>query len=373
MGDFVRRISEWNLRMNHLPRKAWLVASTLLLSALAVLMLPYVWPFAAAFLLSRILEPFVRFASKGFSRLSAPKRRKLATGLGMVVLFGLVGVLAAALIARLFRELAGFLRSLPQLLQWVSDQALPALWALYGRASVLLPDFLASMLEDALASLGQYAMRWAGTLSAWLTSGAWSTAASIPHVLLSLVLIVMGTYYLTADRARITAFFQRTFPSALMQRSRIIRANLWRALLGQIRSQLMVSLVVMFFLMIALGVAGVRYGVIIGMLIGVADALPVLGAGVFLIPWSLVSFLTGQTAMGVTLACLYGGAILIRQILEPKLVGRHLGLYPLATMIAMYAGYRLLGFAGLLAGPILLNLAKAVLDADRMVREAGRP
>jgi len=150
----------------------------------------------------------------------------------------------------------------------------------------------------------------------------------------------------------------------ITKRSRLIRANLLKALMGQLRSQVTISMVVMFFLMLSLGISGVRYGAVIGMLIGIADALPLFGAGVFLIPWSLVSFLLGQTGLGVTLACLYAGAIIIRQILEPRLVGRQLGLYPLAAMAAMYIGYRLFGFVGLIAGPVLLTLAKAVLDAD---------
>jgi len=369
--DFIQRIAQWNKRMNNLPRRLLLVVATLFVSVLGLLVLPYVWPFAAAFLFSRILEPFVHMASKGFSRCRPPSHRSrcIATVLGMLLLFGLAGALVTALISWLFQELSGFLKTLPQLFQWMNDHALPAVRNLYSRYRALLPTYIPELIENAFSSLGQNALSWAGSLSAWLTSGAWSTAASIPHVLLSIVLTLMGTYYITADRSRIAAFFQRTFPRPLMQRSRIIRTNLLLALLGQVRSQLMVSLVVMFFLMVTLGFTNVRYGVIIGMLIGIADALPVLGAGVFLIPWSLMSFLTGHNGMGITLACLYAGAILIRQILEPRLVGKHLGLYPLATMIAMYAGYRLMGFLGLLAGPILLNAAKAVLEADLSVTQ----
>ncbi len=360
-----QRLSTWNEQMNGLPRRLALVAVTFGLAAAALWVLPYVWPFAAAFLFSRILEPFVCFASKGLLRLNNRRRRVAATVLGMIFLFGLAGALVSTLFGWLLRELTGFVRSLPQLLDWVNHQALPALLAFYQRFSILLPIQLAQLLEDSLLTLGQNAVRWAGMLSAWLTGGAWSTAASIPHALLSLVLTVMGTYYMTADRSRIAAFFHRTFPAGIMKRSRLIRANLFRALMGQLRSQLMISLVVMFFLMLALGVSNVRYGAVIGMLIGLADALPLLGAGVFLIPWSLVSFLIGQSGMGITLACLYAGTIVIRQILEPKLIGRQLGLYPLAAMIAMYVGYRILGFTGLLIGPVLLNLAKAVLDADQ--------
>ena len=76
----------------------------------------------------------------------------------------------------------------------------------------LLPD----VLDNALASLAQSAVGWAASLSAALTSGAFRTAASIPHALLGTVLLVMGTYYMTADLARIAAFFHRTFPGGLM-------------------------------------------------------------------------------------------------------------------------------------------------------------
>ncbi|MBR6571776.1 MAG: sporulation integral membrane protein YtvI [Clostridia bacterium] len=363
-------LSSWNEQLNGLPRKLALVAATFGLAALFLWVLPYGWPFAAAWLLSRILEPFVQLMSKGFFHLSARKKRVFATLAGMVLLFGLFGAAFTALVSWLWQELSGFVRSLPQLLEWGNDRALPQLTALYRRVSVLIPEQMRHLLEEGLAWLSQSALKLAGSLSAWLTSGAWATAASIPHAMLSIVLTITGTYYFTADRERIARFWQRTFPVGILKRSRLIRANVLRALVGQLRSQLTISLVVMFFLMVCLGISGVRYGVVIGMLIGIADALPLLGAGVFLIPWSLVSFLNGQTALGITLACLYAGAIVIRQILEPKLIGRQLGLYPLAAMTAMYAGYRLLGFIGLLLGPVLLSLAKAVLDADSAATQA---
>lgn len=367
----IQHLSAWNERLNGLPRKTALVALTFGAAAAALWVLPYLWPFAAAFVFSRLLEPFVRKTSKGFVRFSSPRRRRvLATAAGMILLFGLTGVLATFLVRWLWQEVSGFLRSLPQLLEWFNSRALPSLLALYERFSVLLPAQLREMIAGSLLSLGQSAVRWAASVSGWITSGAWSTAASIPHALLSVVLTITGTYYMTADRERIAAFFRRTFPAGITKRSRLIRANMWKALAGQLRSQAMISLVVMFFLMIALSVADVRYGTVIGMLIGIADALPLLGAGFFLVPWCLASFLAGQSGMGITLACLYAGAIVIRQILEPRLVGRQLGLYPLAAMIAMYAGYRLIGFTGLLLGPVALTLARAVLDADEAATQA---
>ena len=365
---FSLRLLKWNDRLNGIPRKGALVAITFFAAALFFFALPYCWPFVLAFLFSRMLEPFVRAASKGFGRVRLG--RPAASALGVLLLFGIVGALLSALVGRLVQELTGFVRTLPQIITWVSETGVSELKALYARYREVLPAYLPEVLEDALTSLGQNALRWAGTLSAALTSGAWSTAASIPHALLSIVLTVMGTYYMTADRARISGFFHRTLPAGLMRHSRFVRTRLWGALLGQVRSQLTVSLVITVFLMAALAAFRIRYGLLIGLLIGVADALPVLGAGLFLIPWSIGAFIGGQTATGVLAACLYIGTIVIRQVLEPRIVGKNLGLYPLATMAAMYAGYRLMGFLGLLVGPVLLNVVKVILEADEKVRAA---
>ena len=83
------------------------------------------------------------------------------------------------------------------------------------------------------------------------------------------------------------------------------------------------------------------------------DALPVLGTGTVLLPWSLVCLLQGDTARAIGLASVYAVTALTRSMLEPKFLGRHLGLDPLATLIALYAGFRLWGIGGMILAPIL--------------------
>ena len=133
---------------------------------------------------------------------------------------------------------------------------------------------------------------------------------------------------------------------------------------GNLGRSFLITLFLTVFLLIFRGWSGVAAA----LLIGLADALPVVGAGLFLIPWSLLSFWTGDTATGVLTACLYGGSVLIRQVLEPRIVGQHLGLHPLAAMMSMFAGYRLTGILGLIAGPIVLNVAKVVLTVDETAK-----
>ena len=83
------------------------------------------------------------------------------------------------------------------------------------------------------------------------------------------------------------------------------------------------------------------------------DALPVLGTGTVLVPWSLVCLLQGDTVRGIGLLGVYAAASLTRSVLEPRFIGRQLGLDPLVTLLAMYAGYRLWGLAGMILAPLL--------------------
>ena len=367
MNQFLDKLNKWNAHMNNLPRMGLLVAATLFCTWLFVIIVPYTWPFMLAFLLSLLLVPPVRFCMNHMKRIKLP--RGLITLLAMILLFGILGTGIVLLMSRMIRELIQLLQNTPVFMSWLSDTALPYIRDLYQGYSNILPATAMTYVDNAISTISNNAISFAGSLSASITGGALKTATSLPTILLSIVLTIMGTYYMTSDKDRITAFFQRTFPEHIRKHSGIIRRNLVHSLFGQIKSQLLVSTIIMGFLMLAFVIFRVRYGLFLGFFIGLADALPVIGAGLFLIPWAVYELIMGHYVMAVFFGGAYICVIIIRQIAEPRIVGRNLGLYPLATMIAMYAGFRMLGFLGLIAGPILLNLLRVVLAADAAARK----
>ena len=357
--EWTRQVKQWNCRLSGLPRKGLVITLVIALTVVLFLVLPYIWPFALALGCSRLLEPFVRRMAGLLRPLHLGRRT--ATLLGMLLLFGVAGTLAGLLLSRLSQEFLSMVRTLPQLVVWITGTALPNLHALYDRYLALMPSYVPELLSNAIASLAQQAVGWAATLSGWLTTGAWSTALGIPHVLLALVLVAMGTYYLTADKERIVRFWSRLLPASLRKQSLRVKEDVLRSIYGQLKSQLLLSLMVMGFLVLLFWVFRVPYGLIAGLGIGLMDALPVLGAGLFLVPWSLLSFIGGNTGTGILMAAAYLGTVIIRQVLEPRIVGRNLGLYPLVTMMAMYAGFRLFGVLGLIGGPVMMGVLRAVL------------
>ena len=92
----------------------------------------------------------------------------------------------------------------------------------------------------------------------------------------------------------------------------------------------------------------------IGILVGILDILPILGPGTLFIPWIIWEIISGDTGFAVSLLVLYVIISVVRQFLEPKIIGDNIGLHPLATLISLYVGLQLGGIVGMIAGPVLL-------------------
>ena len=103
------------------------------------------------------------------------------------------------------------------------------------------------------------------------------------------------------------------------------------------------------------------YAVFWALGVSLVDAFPVLGTGTVLLPWSLVCLLQGDSPRAIGILGIYIAASLIRSALEPKLVGRHLGLDPLITLMALYAGYKLWGIGGMILAPMLAVTATQIV------------
>ena len=129
--------------------------------------------------------------------------------------------------------------------------------------------------------------------------------------------------------------------------------HLKRTLGGWLKAQLKLAGITCLTATAGLLLLRIPYAPLWGILIASVDAFPVLGTGSVLVPWSLVSFLQGDRLQAFGLLGLYAAAALIRTVLEPRLVGKHLGLDPLVTLMALYVGFKLFGLPGMLLSPIL--------------------
>ena len=108
----------------------------------------------------------------------------------------------------------------------------------------------------------------------------------------------------------------------------------------------------------------VSYAPLWAVIIALVDAFPILGTGAILVPWSLVSFLQSDYSMAFGLLGLYSAAAITRTVMEPRLVGKQLGLDPLVTLAALYTGYKLFGILGMICAPVLAVALTQILEIN---------
>ena len=188
-----------------------------------------------------------------------------------------------------------------------------------------------------------------------LLSLASGILSRIPNSALSLGTAILSSFMISAKLPRLKHTIRSRIPEKYLQSAKKLLARLKQTIGGWLRAQFKLSGV--NFLLITLGffLLGISYAPLWAFLVALVDAFPVLGTGTVLIPWSLISFLQGERIRAFGLLGVYAAAAVSRTVLEPRLVGHQLGLDPLATLIALYAGYRIWGLPGMLLAPMLAS------------------
>ena len=142
--------------------------------------------------------------------------------------------------------------------------------------------------------------------------------------------------------------------------------DLMKGIVGFMKGQIIISAVTFIFLGLGLTVIGVALPFLIALGITIFDLLPVLGSGAVMIPWAVISLIAGNTATAAGLAALYLLLTIARQLLEPLIIGKKIGVRPLYTFLSGILGSLIFGPIGLIAGPLTAVLVTSVC---RIVRK----
>ena len=308
--------------------------------AFAALLLPVLWPFLIGLAVSLLAEKPVRLLQ---TRARFP--RWLASGVCVLTLFVLLFGGAFFLCRLLCTEAADLARQLPQLAEGLAPPVLRLKDRLLSLAEKL-PDGLGKGLRAGVESFFQNGAGFGSKL----------------YESLFTVTAVLSSFMLSGELPAIRTWLRKLARPEWLEKLQRLGGHVRTTLGGWLRAQLKLMGITFLILNVGLLVLRVRYPLLAALVITVVDALPVFGTGTILIPWALVLFLRGQTKTGVGLVVLYGAAALSRQALEPRLVGKQVGLNPVLTLLALYTGYRLLGVGGMIVFPITAMLLKQIWD-----------
>jgi sporulation integral membrane protein YtvI len=184
----------------------------------------------------------------------------------------------------------------------------------------------------------------------------------LPDGLLGLGTGVVAGFMISARLPRLRHALQRRIPDSWRQKYFPAVRRVRSALAGWFRAQLKLMAVTYGIVCVGFLLLQIPYGFLWALLVAAVDAVPLLGTGTVLIPWAVVEALQGRYWLAVGLAGIYAAASIARTVLEPRLVGRQLGVDPLVMLLALYAGYHIWGFLGILLAPMLATVAKTVTE-----------
>lgn len=202
-----------------------------------------------------------------------------------------------------------------------------------------------------------------------LVSGLTSFISSIPKVLIFVLVTVISSVYFSLDLDNINRFVKARMPSGITSRLIAFKNEFLSALVKYLRSYLMLMLITFIIMLFGFLVIGVKYAVLFAFVVALLDALPLIGVGTVLIPWSLYQMIFSDFGMGIGLLVLFAVNLVIRQFVEPKIVGKNLGIHPVVSLILLYVGYHFFGFFGLLLIPFMTVILNTVFKREEDVSQ----
>lgn len=318
-------------------------------------LLPGLAPFLLALVLSALLEPAVRvLTQRGW-------RRGFAAALLTLLLLTLLIWALTALGGRCLSRISALARELPALVRRLSRATAALEQRLLGMMDAGSPE-LRDALELALSGLGEALGALPMQLSQGLLGLLSRAAQSGPDVLLFAVTAGLGTFFLSAGFPKSMAFLEAQLPDRLRQRLQGIGADLKSSFGGLLRTQLLLMVLCFLELLLAFQLLGVENTAELALLTALVDALPVFGTGTVLLPWAAGSALLGDGGRALGLAAVWIGSNVLRNCLQAKLLGDQIGLSPMASLMAVYIGWRIGGVGGMLLLPVLLSVLQQLND-----------
>ena len=320
------------------------------------------YPFIIAFVIAFMINPLVDYFET---------RWKLPRGLSVLFTLMIIFLLFAGIVILLIVEMingliylanevpGNFQKLIIYLESFFVAQILPIYHQLTSMFNNLNPTQQSTILENIQSISAQMTSSFTKFVQA-LAAGMSKLIVSLPSVATVLVFSLLATFFISKDWYRLKHMFRKIVPKKALKSSMSVYAELRNALFGFMKAQLTLMTITSIIVLIGLWILRVDYAFTIALVIGLVDLVPYVGTGLVFIPWIVYNFFTENYPLTIGLSILYGIVIIQRQMMEPKLLSSSIGLDPLATLIALFIGFQLFGFLGLLIGPALLVIGKTL-------------
>lgn len=314
-------------------------------------------PFLIGFIISLLIEPIIKFVSK-----KTKLTRRTSAIIVLLFIFTILISLIIWGIVTLVTESANLLQNININIEKIYNRIQKYVNTIDFSKIEISPQII-NIIETGANNFLEFLTRYISKLLTSIIQGI----TSLPVIGIYIVITILSTYFICADRLYIKDEFEHHFPKLWVKKFGIHLNKIISTLGNYLKAQ--ATLILISFIQILIGLyifkwlgLNVNYPLLAALGIGFVDALPILGAGSVMIPWAIIESLNGDIKLGISIFALYVIILVVHQILEPKIVSNNLGIHPIFTLIAMYTGFKIIGIIGLFIGPIVLIVLQNVFE-----------
>lgn len=348
--------------MDRLKKSAYIGVSIIAYLALAYVFLKYalgiILPFAISFIIVVISRPIVDKISK-HTRVHKSVVSLFVIGIILVLMIYVITLATGAILEQIGNLIELVSQHLSEDDNYVS-RALAFVEALFDKFPFLKNEIGDDTTVYSVAL--EMAKNAVSELSSGLTRAVGAFIASLPEIVVTVVVILLSLFYFSKDYHKITTKISAMLPNTIRKRLPGVKRDVLFVLSSYLRSYLLLLFITFAEVFSGLLILGVENAFAISIIVALVDLLPILGVGTVLIPWAIVSFIIGNTKLALGLLVLFAIVYIVRQIIEPRIVSSQMNVHPLIAIFAMYAGLKIAGLGGMIVAPFLAFATKTVYD-----------
>lgn len=321
-------------------------------------LLAWMLPFVIGLITAACLQKTINYLAK-----KTHQNKRLLSPVVAFVLVSIVGILFVLGVYNAFNELGELINKLPVWYQSAAPELSDALNQTIERIVVALPDEIEEQIH--VVAIQMFNDLQSNIINFSTSAVAWAAnkASLLPSLLISIIITVVATFFMTVEFDNIVKFCKLQIPERY--RTQVISSwnSFSKTVVGMLSSYLLIMFITFLELSAGLILLKVNYAVLLAAMISLVDILPVLGTGTILIPWGIIAMIMGKTTFGAGILAVYLVITIIRNILEPRIIGKRIGLHPLVTLMFMYLGLHVLGLLGMFLFPLTIIIFKNLQDS----------
>ena len=340
-------MKRWEIYLDIIMELLVILAGALLLIFVLPKAIVFLWPFVAGWIISMMAHPVIEYLEK---KVKLPKKFGSAILIAAVIT-GIIVVLYFA-VRGIALQVIGFIQDAPDIRHEIMRQGMIFQKKIEQFLSILPPSFgkqfdqwsgsIGDLFKKAASSAGDYGVAHVGGVAKGVTSG-----------LLGLVVMLFAAYMFSLEREKLIAWYEKCIPGFVKHKINVFMKNSVGVLVSYCLAQLKIMIVIIAILWIGFFIAGIGHSFIYSVLVGIVDIFPILGTGTVIIPWAIFKLITGDIKTAVILLIIYAICLVLKQVLQPKMMGDSMGISALTTIFLIYVGLKFGGLGGMLLALIL--------------------